>query len=195
MKSKNKPAKSKLTILRQICQLIPGHLTTRLAREHQIQSRSFTPWSHVVAMLYAQLGQALSLNDICDGLAINRNALAEIRAAQVPSRNGLSHGNRQRTATMAESLYWAVAQHLCSTHAGFALQHDGQNFSYRFKRPIHLVDATTIQLVANCMDWAKHRRRKAALKCHLRLELGSLLPSFVIIDTARQHEVTRAREL
>src|SRR5262249_20514306 len=59
----------------------------------------------------------------------------------------------------------------------------------------HLVDATTIQLVANCMDWAQHRRRKAAVKCHLRLDLRTFLPSFVIIDTARQHEATRAREL
>ena len=30
----------------------------------------------------------------------------------------------------------------------------------RFKRTIYAVDSTTIQLVANCMDWAKHRRRK-----------------------------------
>jgi DDE family transposase/uncharacterized protein DUF4372 len=195
MKSKNKPAKSKLTILRQICQLIPGYLTTKLAREHGIESRSFNPWSHVVAMLYAQLAQAMSLNDVCDGLAISENALKEIRGAQVPSRNGLSHSNRQRDATMAESLYWAVAEHLCSTHDRFALEHGAKNFAYRFKRPIYLVDATTIQLVANCMDWARHRRRKAAVKCHLSLDLQTFLPSFVIIDTAREHEATRARQL
>ena len=35
---------------------------------------------------------------------------------------------------------------------------------------IHAVDSTVIQLVANCMDWAKHRRRKAAAKMHLRLD-------------------------
>jgi DDE family transposase len=88
-----------------------------------------------------------------------------------------------------------VAQELCAAHAGFATGHGGKNFAYRFKRRVHLVDATTIQLVANCMDWAKHRRRKAAVKCHLRLEMESFLPSFVLIDTARQHEAARAREL
>jgi hypothetical protein len=31
-----------------------------------------------------------------------------------------------------------------------------------------------IHLIAPCMDWAKHRRRKAAAKCHLRLDLQSL---------------------
>jgi hypothetical protein len=195
MKNKNKPARSNLTILRQICQHIPGHLTSRLAKDHKIASRSFTPWSHVTAMMYAHLAQAMSLNDVCDGLAVTESSLKEIRGAQAPSRNGLSHSNRERNAGMAEALYWAVAEHLTSTHAGFAREHGGRNFAYRFKRAIHIADATTIQLVANCMDWAKHRRRKAAVKCHLRLELQTYLPSFVIIDTAKEHEATRAREL
>jgi len=53
---------------------------------------------------------------------------------------------------------------------------------------IHIVDATTIERVANCMDWAKHRRRKAAAKCHMRLDLRSFLPRFAIVDTAREND-------
>jgi hypothetical protein len=45
------------------------------------------------------------------------------------------------------------------------------------------------------MDWAKHRRRKAAAKCHLRLDLHSFLPRFAIIDTARENDALRSREL
>ena len=45
------------------------------------------------------------------------------------------------------------------------------------------------------MSWAKHRRRKAAAKCHLRLNLQSFLPGFAIIETAHQHDNTRAQEL
>lgn len=195
MTTKNKPAKSNLTILKQVCQLIPGHLTLKMARQHGIAARAFDPWSHVVSNLFAHLGRAMSLNDVCDGLAINESALSEIRGAKVPSRNGLSHANRERNAAMAEDLYWAVQEHLCGEHPGFASDHGAKNYAYRFQRPIHLIDATTIQLVANCLDWAKHRRRKAAAKCHLRLELRSYLPSFAIIDTAKEHEATRAREL
>jgi hypothetical protein len=61
--------------------------------------------------------------------------------------------------------------------------------------PIHVIDSTTMELVANCLDWAKHRRRKAATKTHMRLNLQSLLPSFVIVDTAAEHNNKRAREL
>jgi hypothetical protein len=61
--------------------------------------------------------------------------------------------------------------------------------------PIHVIDSTVMELVANCLDWAKHRRRKAAAKTHMRLNLQSLLPSFVIVDTAGEHDNKRAREL
>ena len=37
----------------------------------------------------------------------------------------------------------------------------------------HAMDSTVIRLVSNCIDWAKYRRRKAAAKVHLRLDLGS----------------------
>tara|TARA_B110000008_G_C16894872_1_gene534324 strand:- start:227 stop:1078 length:852 start_codon:yes stop_codon:yes gene_type:complete len=65
----------------------------------------------------------------------------------------------------------------------------------RFKRAIHAVDSMTIALVANCMDWAKHRRRKAAAKTHLRLNLQTFLPAFAIIEEASHHDNARAMPL
>ena len=52
-----------------------------------------------------------------------------------------------------------------------------------------------ITLVANCMSWAKHRRRKAATKLHVRLDLQSFLPRFAIVDLAPHHDSTRAAEM
>lgn len=197
MISKNKPAKSKLSVFRQICETVPGYFVPQIARRVGIeeQCRTFSPWSHTCAMMYAQLSHAQSLNDLCDALDLEQSTLRTIRGATVPSRNGLSHANKERTADFAQELYWEVEQHLKTLHSGFATGHGKKTFAHRFKRNIHLVDATTIQLVANCMDWAKHRRQKAGIKCHCRLNLQSYLPSFVLIDTAAQHENTRAREV
>jgi len=50
-------------------------------------------------------------------------------------------------------------------------------------------------LLANCMDWAKHRRRKAAAKMHMLLDIQSFLPRFAIVDTAKHNDAKRAREL
>jgi len=40
----------------------------------------------------------------------------------------------------------------------------------RFKTAIHAIDSSTISLIAKCMDWVKHRRRKAAAKLHMPIE-------------------------
>jgi len=58
-----KPAKHNYTILKQICQHIPAHLAPKLARSFGIdkKARSFSPWSHVVAMLHVQIAR-LCLN-------------------------------------------------------------------------------------------------------------------------------------
>jgi hypothetical protein len=199
VKKKNKtvPAPSKLNLLRQICNFIPDFLVPRLARETGVESkvRTFSAWSHVVSLLYAQLTHSIGLNDVCDALGLNSGPLSSLRGATPPTRNNLSNSNKVRPAAMAEQLFWAVFEHLGNLSPRFVSGKAGKRFARKFKRTIHLVDSTTIPLIASCMDWAKHRRRKAAAKCHLRLDLQSFLPRFAIVDTARHNDAKRAREL
>jgi hypothetical protein len=193
---KKAPARSKFSILRQICNYIPPFLVPQIARATGAEgkSRSFSPWSHVVSLLYGQLSHSLGLNDLCDALQLHPGPLVNLRGATPPSRNGLSNANRERPAAMAEQLFWQVLGHLGKQTPGF-VQGRRRGAAFRFKVPIHVVDTTVMELVANCMDWAQHRRRKAAAKTHMRLNLQSLLPNFVIIDTAGEHDNKRAREL
>jgi len=182
--------------LRQVCNLIPEHEVSKIARETGVEdrSRTFSPWSHTVSLLDAQLTHCIGLNDLCDSLQLHSGPLSTIRGATPPSRNGLSNANRERPAEMAEKLFWRILEHLKEQSPGFA-KGKRRGPAFRFKMPIHVIDSTTLELVANCMDWAKHRRRKAAAKTHMRLNLQSLLPAFVIVDTAVEHDNKRAREL
>src|SRR6266446_2340755 len=199
MKNKNKtvPAPSNLNLLRQICNFIPDFLVSKLARETGVEEkvRTFSAWSHVVSLLYAQLTHSIGLNDVCDALGLHSGPLSSLRGATPPSRNNLSHSNKVRSSAMAEQLFWAVFEHLGNLSPRFVSGKAGKRFVRRFKRTIHLVDSTTIALIASCMDWAKHRRRKAAAKCHLRLDLQSFLPRFAIVDTAQHNDAKRAREV
>lgn len=191
-----KPTRSNFNILRQICNLIPPHLVAKLARESGVEgrSRSFKPWSHVVSLVYCQLTHSIGLNDLSDALRLHSGPLSSVRGATPPSRNGLSNANRERPAVMAEQLFWQVLEHLGEQSRGF-IKGKQRGPAFRFRMPIHVIDSSVFELVANCMDWAKHRRRKAAAKTHMRLNLQSLLPSFVIVDTAAEHDNKRAREL
>jgi hypothetical protein len=190
-----KPARHQFTVLQQICDLIPGHLVSKLAREHGVeeQSRTFSPWSHVVSLVFAQVSHALSLNDVCDTLRNHCGVLTTVRRAGPPSRNGLSHANRERNADMAEALFWKMLEHLQKGWPRFGMGRAYCGFPRRFRRIINVVDSTTIKLVANCLDWAKHRRRKAAAKCHMRLDLETFLPRFAVVKTAGTHDAKEAR--
>jgi IS4 transposase len=197
MKTQKLPTTSKLTVVRQLCNYIPNQLVPKLAREIGVdkQARSYNEWSHIVTLCYAQVTHSIGLNDVCDALQLNSGPLSAIRGATAPTRNNLSHANKVRDAAMAEELFWAVYDYLGELSPKFVSGKAAKRFARKFKRTIHVVDSTTIQLIASCLDWAKHRRRKAAAKCHLRLDLQSFLPRFAIIDTAGEADAKRAREL
>ena len=118
-----KPTKSIMTVLRQTVELIPSYLVSKLARHHGVdkQSRSFSPWSHVVSLVHARLAHSLSLNDVCDDLRSHSGALSTVRGATPPSRNGLSHANRDRNADMAEALFWQVLGDLQTQAPSFGM--------------------------------------------------------------------------
>src|SRR5882762_10023590 len=98
MKKKNKfvPASSKLNVLWQICNFIPDFLVSKLARQTGVDKKvcTFSPWSHLVSLLYAQLTHSIGLNDVCDALGLHSGPLSSIRGATPPNRNTLSHANK-----------------------------------------------------------------------------------------------------
>lgn len=196
MKKHINSARSKVVVLRQLCNLIPAHLVSSLARKHRSEkhARTFSHWSQVVALIYAKLTHAFGLNDVCDGLQLYSGPLASIRGATPPHANTLSHANRERPSQIAEDLFWGTLEQLRQRSPGFG----GRRFPGRLKKlkaSIQLLDSTTIELVANCLDWAQHRRRKAAAKAHVRLDFQSLLPSYVVVGSALEADAGRAREL
>jgi hypothetical protein len=196
-KSRPAPVRHQFTTLRQLCNLIPNHLVPKLARELGVESlcRTFSAWSHVVSLLFSQLTGALGLNDVSDSLRLHSGPLSAVRGATPPSRNNLSHANKRRPAELGEKVFWGVLAHLQQQCPGFGCGGKRRRLAARFRAAIHVIDSTTIQLIASCMDWARHRRRKAAAKCHMRLDMRSQLPRFAVIGTAGENDAKRAREV
>jgi hypothetical protein len=179
---------------------IPRDTIHRTTRETgvDVKARTYSVLSHLGTMLFAQLSHALSLNDVCDWLRLKARAIAAFGLTP-PSRNNLSNSNKVRDAKFAELVFWRTLAHLQHHDRSFGRQRTGgiagRSLLHRFKVRIHAVDSTVMELVANCMNWAKYQRRKAAAKMHLRLGLNSFLPTFAIVDTAGEHDNKRAREV
>ena len=99
-----KPFKHKMTVLSQICKLIPRNLIPKLANAFGIdrQFRVFSPASYVLSQGFGQLTHALGLNDICDTLRNHCGLMSKIRDCVPPSRNGLSHTNRNVASELSQ---------------------------------------------------------------------------------------------
>ena len=191
----SRPARSKHTVFRQVCNLIPGQMIPALAREYKIDARGFSGTSHVFSLLFGHASHALSLNDICDALAVHEPEFLRIRDATAPKRNTFSNANRTRDPAMAEALYWQLFAHLRDICPGFTNYSKHAGFISRLKRDIFAIDSTTLQLTLASIDWARHRRRKAAAKCHMRLNIGTFLPTFAVVEDAAHHDSVRADAL
>lgn len=202
VKNNHQNTTERLTVLGQFCKLIPkyclANVCTELNKEGiKIAARAFSVWSHIVSMIYCHMAHCVSLNDICDGLQNFKGNLNNIRNATAPHRNTLSHANRTRDIVLIKRLFWKTVEHYQQTYPKFFTQGGRSYFRLprRFKRAIRAIDSTTIELIAKCMDWAKHRKHKAAAKVHVALDLISFIPIRVVTDSANHHDGSYMSEL
>ena len=180
-----KSSRRSLAVAIQIFQLIPPGLIDGIAEEEGAEVRSFTCSNQVMLLMFGQLSGAFSLNEICDASEVHRKKLSHFRGMQPAHRNTFSHANRTRTPAVAERLFWAMKKRLESVAPRFMHpRHKGHLARFRY-RSIFAIDSTTIQLSAKSIDWARHRRQKAAAKLHMRCDVASRLPSFACVTPAK----------
>ena len=110
-KTNPKATKTVYPIICQIVNVIPHQFIAEAAKAHKVLSRTFTPKSHVAAMLYCQVSKTESLNSICDVAAANE-ALWTSMGVTVPRRNTFSNANAMRPSAMAKDLYWRTYNYL-----------------------------------------------------------------------------------
>ena len=170
--------------------MIPG-----LTQEFKIDARKFSGNSHVFSLLYTHLARTDSLNETCDALRVHGAEFLRTRGATPPARNTFSNANRTRDPAMAEALYWQMLEYLGKMSPGFTQYRKHSGFIHRLKREVFAMDSTTLQLTLASIDWARHRRKKAAAKCHMRLNVGSFLPAFAVVEDAGHHDSTQAARL
>lgn len=176
-------------------QLLPKNTASDLGKKFKIQVRKFSVWSQIVSLLYGHLTRAYSLNEICDAVAMHLGQWGTFRSATAPKRNTFAYANKTRNPAVMEKFYWLTVEHLQGLCPCFGRGRKCKGFLHRLNRNIYAIDSTTIQLVLNCIDWAKHRAKKAAAKAHIRINVATMLPTFVIAEDAAHHDAKRAEAL
>ncbi len=151
-------------------------------------SKGFSCWDQFVSMLFCQMGGANSLREICGGLATAMGKLVHLGMEQAPARSTLAYANEHRPWQIYEDIFYSVLGR-CQTLAATKKR------KFRFKNPLHSMDATVIDLCLKTFDWARFRRTKGAIKLHLQLDHQGCLPCWALVTDGKTHEVKVAQQL
>jgi len=175
------------TVFSQLLKPVPRHEFETLAnRHHQGRKlRKVTRWSQFVAMATAQLSGRASLRDVVGNLSAQAAKLYHL-GATVVSRSSLARVNEQQPY----ALYEQLAGKLLVQSQARAPRH-----GFRFKNKLYSLDASTIDLCLSVFPWARFRTTKGAVKLHVGLDHGGLLPAFLTITDGKTHDITAARAL
>ena len=172
-----------MNLFSQVLTLFPRTDFLKMVKEHKSEYRAkgFTSWQQLVAMLFCHLGKANSLSEITNGLASCEGKLRHLGIA-MPKKSTLAYANEHRPWELFQSVF----NGLLAQTVDVAAKH---GHKFRFKSKLYSIDSTTIDLCQAMYPWAKFRRKKGAVKLHLRLDHDGYLPNFGLITDGKCHDV------
>lgn len=135
--------------------------------------------------LYGQITSAYSVREIEYSLSVNTSKLYHCGLHTV-SRSTLCDALEKRNHGIFADTFHVLAASAKSLSA---------KMKKRFKIPIKIIDASTIDLCLDRFDWARFRKAKGAVKLHLKLDGDVHFPEQAIITNGSVHEVNMMTDL
>lgn len=174
---------SNVSLFAQIVHLVPRDLFKDIVGRHQADkhAKGCCSWTQLIALLYAQIGQADSLRDIEGGLRAVGGRLSHVGLKHPPSKSALAYQNQRRSWMVFKDLYLTLHAHLIGQHAPLPPG----------VKALFALDSTTVPLCLELYPWAKFRAAKGAIKLHTLLNLRDCLPAYVIMSEARAHDASK----
>jgi len=147
--------------------------------------RTLSTYDLLKTMIYGQVTSAFSVREIESSLAINHSKLYHCGLKAV-KRSTLCDALEKRDHHIFESVFNSL-----SAKARLLAGTNGR----KFKDPLKIIDATTIDLCLDRFNWAKFRTTKGAVKLHLKIDGDFLYPEQATITTGAIHEVNEMSKL
>jgi len=159
----------------------------KAVREHagDKRVRTLSTFDVLKTLIYGHVTSAFSVREIENSLAINNSRLYHCGLKAV-KRSTLCDALEKRDHRIFETEFNSLAAK--------ARQIAG-NTGHRYKNPLKIIDASTIELCLDRFDWAKFRTTKGAVKLHLKLDGDTLYPEQARLTTGAVHEVNEMSSL
>ena len=156
-------------------------------REHagDLRVRTLDTNTLMKTLIYGQVTSAFSVREIETSLAVNSSKLYHC-GLKLVKRSTLCDALEKRDHRIFETAFNSLVAK-ARLIAG--------NTGHRFKNPLKIIDASTIELCLARFDWAKFRTTKGAVKLHLKLDGDMFYPEQAILTTGAVHEVNEMDNL
>jgi hypothetical protein len=130
-------------------------------------------------LLYGQIIDAYSIREIESSLGANESRLYHYGMKKV-KRSTLCDAMENRDHRIFERGFLSLVE---------KAQIIAGKSDRKFKNPLRIVDATTIDLCLKSFSWATFRKAKGAIKLHVSIDGDNLFPEQVYITNGDVHEV------
>ena len=149
------------------------------------RSRTLGCFDLFKALAYAQITSAFSVREIVSSLSAHSSRLYHC---------GMKPVKRTTLCDALEKRDPGIFEHAFNALVAKAKILSGKSGT-RFRNPMKLIDASTIELCLARFDWAKFRSTKGAVKIHVALDGDHCFPEQVRMTTGSVHEVNQMAQL
>jgi len=179
--------KKSSTVLSNLLSHFPRSEFEKAVRKHKSDKgvRVLSSFDLFKTLLYGQITSAFSVREIESSLSAHAAQLYHTGMKPV-SRSTLCDALEKRSPAVFEDTFQALVAK-ARILSGKAKK--------RFKNPLKIIDASTIELCLARFDWAKFRSTKGAVKVHLRLDGDHFFPDQVQMTSGAIHEVKKMADL
>ena len=175
------------TVLTNLLRHIERSDFEKAVRDHNgdKKTRRLSTFNMFKVLVYGQITSAYSLREIESSLAVNSSKLYHSGFKET-KRSTLCDALEKRPHEIFEKVFYGLVE-----KARFLTA----NSNRRFKNPLKIIDASTIDLCLSRYDWAKFRTTKGAVKLHVKIDGDNLYPEQTILTTGSVHEVNEMSNL
>lgn len=163
---------------------VPWGVFDRLVESHggDRGARRLSSRSQLVALLYGQLGGAVSLREIEAALTSHRARLYHLGAAPV-ARSTLADANAARPAAPFAELF----AHMAASAS--------RGLRRKVGEAVRLIDATSLRLAGPAAEWARFSASACGAKLQVIYDPQADRPLYAAVTTANVNDVAAARDM
>jgi len=174
------------TLFSSLLAQLPRHQFENLVFRYQGDRyiKKLSTWNQFQVLLYAQSCGHQSLRDIETSFLSQTTKLYHLGLPNRICRNTLSNANAKRAWLIYHDFFYK----LLTRCKDFTPKH-----KFRFKNPLHSLDATTLSLCVSIFPWSGIKHKKGAIKMHFQYDHDGDIPSFMIVTRGDANDVVTAK--